>query len=56
MWIVDNLVQKLSTLENFGNPRKIKLYTKLSTLSTVITCGLLDLHNDILNTCSGKMS
>ena len=35
MWIVQIYIQYLSTPENSGKPCKIKLCTKLSTLSTM---------------------
>jgi hypothetical protein len=39
---VDKVIHILSTCITFKKSRKLKLYTKLSTLSTFYVCGILD--------------
>ena len=42
---MDKVIHTLSTYPVIEKSRKLKLYTKLSTLSTFYVCGILDLHN-----------
>ncbi|GAA6266738.1 hypothetical protein F110043I8_37230 [Ruminococcus sp. f11] len=48
---MDKVIHILSTCITFKKSRKLKLYTKLSTLSTFYVCGILDLHNRKRNEC-----
>ena len=48
---VDKVVHILSTYQICKKARKLKLYTKLSTLSTFPVCGILDLHKKKRNKC-----
>ena len=48
---VDKVVHILSTWLTCEKARKLKLYTKLSTLSTFYVCGILDLHKNKRNKC-----
>ena len=48
---VDKVVHILSTWLICEKARKLKLYTKLSTLSTFYVCGILDLHKKKRNKC-----
>ena len=41
---MDKVIHTLSTYPIIEKSRKLKLYTKLSTLSTFYVCGILDLH------------
>ena len=43
---MDKVIHILSTCITFKKSRKLKLYTKLSTLSTFYVCGILDLHKE----------
>ena len=48
---VDKVLHTLSTYRISEKARKLKLYTKLSTLSTFYVCGILDLHKNKRNKC-----
>ena len=43
---MDKVIHTLSTYPVIEKSRKLKLYTKLSTLSTFDVCGILDLHKE----------
>ena len=43
---MDKVIHTLSTYPVIEKSRKLKLYTKLSTLSTFYVCGILDLHKE----------
>ena len=48
---VDKVIHTLSTYPAIEKSCKLKLYTKLSTLSTFGVCGILDLHKEKRNGC-----
>ena len=48
---MDKVIHTLSTYPVIEKSRKLKLYTKLSTLSTFYVCGILDLHKEKRNRC-----